>query len=59
MAGFVTAYCPLTALQLVVRRFVLDCRLKLVTLVGQDTITLVPLSVMNSGGGGNRLNTVP
>src|ERR1019366_5188029 len=67
--GLVTAYCPLTttgAGELVVQtadepRFVVDCRVNPVALVGHVKITLAPEGMMVSCGGPGsvRLNTVP
>jgi hypothetical protein len=65
----VTVFCPFTTtgagklvLQTEVeRRFVVDCKVNPVALVGHVKITLIPERVMVScGGGGNvRLNTTP
>src|SRR5579859_155483 len=65
--GFVTVFCPLTmtaARELVAHaaetRFVVDCRMKPVTLVGHFKTKFVAEGVMVSCGGGSvRLNTVP
>src|ERR1035437_8191316 len=59
MTGLVTAYCPLTttgaeetALQTVGEtRFVVDCKVNPVALVGHLTITLAPERIMVSCGG--------
>ena len=66
----VTVFCPFTttgAGRLVVQtdelRLVVDCRVNPVTLVGQVKITLAPIGVIISCGGGlagnEMLNTVP
>jgi len=64
--GFVTVFSPLTktgASGLVVQtgeaRFVVDCRVKPVKLVGQVRITFWPSGVMDNCGGKTRLKTVP
>src|ERR1035437_8420771 len=65
--GLVTAFCPLTttgAGELVIQtagetRFVVDCKVNPVSLVGHVKITLAPEGIMVSCGGMKRLKTVP